>query len=164
MAAREGEAPLARAEKVLRAFGAHPERWPDQDRAAVLGAAREALDVARVRHGEAALDRLLDRAPLHVPPAGLAARIQAAAMREPGARQHPPSHPLSRWQALLAALIDAAGRSLWRPAYALGGAVMLGIVAGSVWTPAAVEQVAAADFLSVAFARDFDSLDAGDFE
>ncbi len=160
MAARDDEAPSARVEEVLRAFGGHPERWPEQDRAAVLGAARTSLDVARLRQGEAALDSLLDRAPLYVAPAGLVALIQAAAMHETLA----PQRPASRWQALLAALVDAAGGSLWRPAYALGGAVMLGVVAGSVWTPAAVDQAAVADFMSVAFARDFDSLDAGDLE
>ena len=158
MAARDDETP-ARVEGVLRAYGAHPDRWPSQDRAAVLGAARETLDVARLRQGEAALDRLLDRAPSHVAPAGLVARIQAAAMHELAPRQAP-----SRWQALRAALVDALRRPQWRPAYALGGAVMLGVVAGSVWTPVADEQVAAADFLSVAFARDFDSTDAGYLE
>ncbi len=159
MAARDDETP-ARVEGVLRAYGAHPDRCPSQDRAAVLGAARETLDVARLRQGEAALDRLLDRAPSHVAAAGLVARIQAAAMQETATSRQAPS----RWQTLTAALLDAVLGPQWRPAYALGGAVMLGVVAGAVWTPVADEQVAAADFLSVAFARDFDSTDAGDLE
>ena len=53
MAASDDKKP-SRAEQVLRAYGAHAERWPLQDRAAVLGAAREDLQVARLRQAEAA--------------------------------------------------------------------------------------------------------------
>jgi hypothetical protein len=154
----------ARAEEVLRAYGAHAERWPLPDRTAVLGTAREDLHVARVRQGEAALDRLLDRAPSHVAPADLVARIQAAALCPPAAEQTAPG----RWRTAIAALLGAAhtasGASAWRPAWALGAAMILGLFVGSVWTPVIEDQVAAADFLSMGFGSDFESSDPGDAE
>lgn len=151
----------ARAEEVLRAYGAHPGRWPAPDRAAVLGAARESLHIARVRQGEAALDRLLDRAAAHVAPADLVARIQAAALRPSRTEQTAPP----RWRTAIDDLLGAARAApAWRPAWALGAAMMLGLFVGSVWTPVVEDQMAAADFLTIGFAADFESSGPGDTE
>lgn len=150
-----------RVEAVLRAFGANPARWPTAERAAVADAARTDLHTARMRQQEAALDRLLDRAPAHVAATDLVARIQSAALRTPTERVRTP------WRGALAALGEAIRRALpepvRRPALALGGAALLGVVAGSVWTPA-LDARSTADLLSVAFAYDFDATDFGDVE
>ena len=144
----------ARAEAVLRAHGAHAERWPLADRTAVLAAARQDPRIAALRQREATLDRVMDRAPRHVPAAGLFARIQDATTQRP-----------SLWQTALNVLFGEPGTAgMWKPASALGAAVMLGLVVGSMWTPPAEERVATADFMSLAFARDFDANESGSVE
>jgi ParB-like chromosome segregation protein Spo0J len=71
----------ARLAQLLDAYGAHPARWPDEERLAAerliaaSPAARARLDQA------AALDRLLDALPAERPNARLAARVLAAAPR-----------------------------------------------------------------------------------
>jgi hypothetical protein len=144
----------ARVEAVLRSYGAHAERWPVADRAAVSAAVQQDPLIAALRQREAALDRMMDRAPRHVPAMSLFARIQAATAQQP-----------TRWQALLTILFGEPGSAgVWRPASALGAAVMLGVVVGSTWSSPVEEQVAAADFLSVAFAQVFDDDDLGSIE
>jgi hypothetical protein len=77
---------VERLRALLEAYGAAPERWPDEERAGAEALlARSAA--ARAQRAEAeALDRLLDAAPVTAPSAALTGRVLAAAPRSRAAR------------------------------------------------------------------------------
>jgi hypothetical protein len=70
---------------LIDAYGAEPERWPADERAAGLLLLANSAEARAYAHEAAALDALLDRVPLRptvtVDPAALAARIVRAPAR-----------------------------------------------------------------------------------
>lgn len=76
---------LDRLTSLIDAYGADPERWPADERAAALLLLAESAEARAYAEDAAALDALLDRVPLRptvtVDPASLAARIARAPAR-----------------------------------------------------------------------------------
>lgn len=107
--------PPTRLLALLEAYGADASRWPAEDRD--LGETEVDLepDLAPHRAEAAALDRLLDLAPLPVPSASLLADVLASA--EPS--------PLRRGIALLWPFGPA-----WQPASVLAMSAVLGLLMG----------------------------------
>jgi hypothetical protein len=73
---------LQRLQQLLDTYGAGPERWPAEDRAAALALLAHSAEARAQRDKAARLDALLDLAPVVHPSAELAARILAAAPAE----------------------------------------------------------------------------------
>jgi hypothetical protein len=75
------EMTLDRLGDLLDTYGAQPERWPDAERAAAVALVAASHDARARRDAAAALDAMLDRAPVMTPSAALADRILAGAPR-----------------------------------------------------------------------------------
>jgi hypothetical protein len=143
----EGERPerpsrpvtMERLHAILDAYGAAPQRWPEDEREGVQRLLDSSLDARRRLEGAARLDELLDALPPERPALALEQRILAAA---PRARM-----PL-RWRlaALAAPLAAAAAVLLWistrRPATQDGGAPLAQGGAPAASSPASVAQAA----------------------
>ena len=110
-----------RVEQILAAYGVRPERWPKQEREAVLAAMEASAEVRARMEQHRALDHLLDEVATLEPSAELQRRIIAAA----------PTRKRS-W----ASSIDSWAESLWpaRRSWLLGGALAaaaaLGVATG----------------------------------
>jgi len=100
-----------RLEQVLEAYGASPDRWPDEDRAALLSLL-ETSDRGRALRDEAArLDALLDSGAEIAPPSNeVFERILGAAPEAPGRQAG--DRATWRWVALIP-VAAAAGLALW---------------------------------------------------
>jgi hypothetical protein len=97
------------------AYGARPERWPDDERSAALALLEGSPD-ARARLAEASrLDALLDDVPAVPPSADLAARVLAGAPRRATVHRLPQARPApKRWLAPAAlGMAAAAGLAIW---------------------------------------------------
>ncbi len=139
-----------RARSVLGAYGAAPSRWPAGERAGVIKGATSDLTVAIEQRREAALDRLLDSAPRHMPSPALMARIRLAATVA----------PQSGWRAAWDALFgDLTQASVMRAASALTAAMILGVSLGIWWTPADDATDMTDEYVTLAFALDWQSTD-----
>jgi len=106
---------LARFTELASAYGARPERWPEDERAAALALLEGSPD-ARARLAEASrLDALLDGVPAVTPSPDLAARVLAAAPRRASVHRLPAPRPAqTRWLAPAAlGMAAAAGLAVW---------------------------------------------------
>lgn len=93
---------LDRLTSLIDAYGADPERWPADERAAALLLLAESAEARAYAEDAAALDALLDRVPLRptvtVDPASLAARIARAPARpQPRRRSFGERWGAERW-------------------------------------------------------------------
>jgi hypothetical protein len=141
-----GDAPVnARAQQILATYGAAPQRWPLDERGSVLDAVIQDPAAADAHRREAALDQILSAAPSHAPSAALIARIRAGAL--PAVRDG--------WRATLAVLFARPSVGFLRPASALAGAILLGVVVGAMWAPADDANAMAAEFVTIVFGHDF---------
>lgn len=126
---KQKEITLERFAGIVDAYGASPERWPHDERAAAEALAAASAEARALLIEASALDRALDAAPAEAPSAALVERLLAARPR--GAV--PMSAPKSRSN-ILRGLIDA----IWPygsptiPAGALAASIMLGVALGSV--------------------------------
>lgn len=137
-----------RARPVLGAYGAAKSRWPAGERAGVEEGASSDLTVAIEQRREAALDRLLDTAPRHSPSPALMARIRLAAQVA----------PQSGWRAAWDALFgDLTRASMTRAASALAVATFLGVGLGAWWTPPDDPDEVADEYVTLAFALNWQS-------
>ncbi len=85
---------LQRLQQLLEAYGANPERWPLEERAAAVALLARSTE-ARAKQAEAArLDTLLDLAPVVQPSEELAARILAAKLAEGAQTKRPRNGPI----------------------------------------------------------------------
>ncbi len=143
---RLGDATVnVRAQQILAAYGAAPQRWPLEERGTVLDAMIQDSSITEAHRREAALDEVLADAPRHVPSAALLARIRAGAV--PAVR--------NGWRATLAVLFSTPSIGFLRPVSALAGAILLGVIVGAVWAPADDANAMAAEFVNLAFGHDF---------
>lgn len=115
---------LSRFAQLLAAYGSHPQRWPEAERAAAEQLLRRSVEAQRLQAEERALDSLLDAAPMPQVPAQLAQRIVK------NAHQRKSVGDSVQW------LLDWLwGHSQiehwWRPTLALGLPALCGIVLGS---------------------------------
>jgi hypothetical protein len=69
---------LQRLRQLLDAYGASPDRWPAEERAAAVALLADSVEVQSQRDAAACLDALLDLAPVVPPSTELAARVLAA--------------------------------------------------------------------------------------
>jgi hypothetical protein len=98
---------LERLEEVLDAYGASPDHWPDEDRAALLALLEESESARILRDTAAGLDSLLDfSGTIDAPTKALKDRILDAA---PG---NPPATRTWRW-APLVPIAAAAALAVW---------------------------------------------------
>lgn len=112
---------LERLRALLDAYGANPDRWPPQERAAALALLEQSPEAQRWRDASARIDALLDHAPGFEVSATLIDRILAAAPTPaPSANRTPPPyrHTTRRvwaWRIIAAAapLAAAAVLVLW---------------------------------------------------
>ena len=138
-----------RAQQILAAYGAAPQRWPLEERGTVLDALIQDPAAAETHRREAALDEVLTEAPSYLPSAALIARIRANAV--PAMRQG----ISSGWRATLGLLFSTPSVGFLRPVSALACAILLGVVVGTVWAPADDANAMAAEFVNLAFGHDF---------
>lgn len=104
---------LDRLQSLIDAYGADPERWPTDERAAALLLVASSAEAREYLRSAERLDALLDQAPLRpvvtIDPAAMAARITRTPARQPVVR---PSRGISSWLGFgwpnLAALAAAA--------------------------------------------------------
>jgi|GEM_PF-1033646 len=99
----DGTIGIERLAKLLDAYGARPERWPDAERALALALLARSAEARALRAGAARLDALLERLPEAAPSAGLADRIVRAAA--------PRGRRLPGWAVV--PLAAAAALALW---------------------------------------------------
>ena len=143
---RLGDATVnVRAQQILAAYGAAPQRWPLEERGTVLDALIQDSTIADAHRREAALDEVLAEAPRHVPSAALIARIRANAV--PAMRQG--------WRATLSLLFSTPSVGFLRPVSALACAIVLGVLVGTLWAPTDDANAMAAEFVNLAFGHDF---------
>jgi hypothetical protein len=105
---------LADFARLIDAYGADPERWPPDQRAAALALAASDAGAETLLHEARGLDRLLDAAPIQAPSLALRTAVASAALPSLGRRHDGPGRsrrPLSgRWAAAAAlAAACAAG-------------------------------------------------------
>lgn len=113
------------AERLIRAYGHKPERWPERDREAVAGALIRYPSLLQFEAEERHLDRALDDYALN------ADASITALMRRVGKDPVATTVPRGRW--LLAALKNALGThsiGLWRPAAVALLPLALGVALG----------------------------------
>lgn len=110
----------ARFDVLLDAYGADPERWPEEERAAALALLQRDPEARGLRAQAARLDALLAVAEPAKPSPALVARILAAAPSPAGAKRRPLSFlriPKAahawRYVAAVAPLTAAAAVALW---------------------------------------------------
>ena len=101
--------------QLLGAYGAEPSRWPAAERDAAQARLAAADDLTALQSEAAALDRLLDQAPLPLPSPALMADVLTAASAD----------PWRRWTHILWPF-----GPLWKPATAFALVAMLGLAAG----------------------------------
>ncbi len=112
---------LERFRVLLGAYGANPDRWPPEERAAALALLEQSPQAQRWRDASASLDALLDHAPGFEVSATLIDRILAAVPTPaPSANRTPPPYRhntrrVRTWQTIAAAvpLAAAAVLVLW---------------------------------------------------
>lgn len=123
------EITLERFAGIVDAYGASPERWPADERAAAEAMVAGSAEARALLAEAAALDSVLSAAPVDAPSAALTERLIAARPRGPAAMASPRVS-----QGILRGLIDA----VWPygspvvPAGALAASIMLGVALGSV--------------------------------
>lgn len=113
---------LAEFQALIDSYGARSEQWPASRRDAALALLARSPE-ARTRLAEAAaLDALLDHAPVDAPSPALRAALLAAR----------PEPATTGWRERLAAWLDLPGGWLdgWRPAGALAASLVLGVTLG----------------------------------
>jgi hypothetical protein len=109
---------LERLRALLDAYGANPDRWPPEERAAALALLEQSPQAQRWRDASARIDALLDHAPGFEVSATLIDRILAAAPTPaPSANRTPPPYRhitrrVRTWRTLAAALPLAAAAVL----------------------------------------------------
>jgi hypothetical protein len=108
---------INRLQAILDAYGANPDHWPAAERNAARRLADTSPTAQAMMADAAALDQLLDAAPLAEPSPELLADILAAAT--PATRH--------RWAALLWPF-----GPVWKPASALAMAGLLGLFLGAI--------------------------------
>jgi hypothetical protein len=116
---------------LLEAYGADPAHWPASERQAAQALAEADPAGGRARAEAAALDRILNAAPVEPPSAELMARVMAAAPAAPAAVHRP--RPAGRLQTMLRWLLPGAGT--WQPAAATAAALVLGLAVGYATAP-----------------------------
>lgn len=116
---------LSRFAQLLAAYGSHPQRWPEAERAAAEQLLSSSAEAQRLHAEERALDNLLDAAPVPQVSAQLAQRIVH------NARQRKSAGDAMQW--LLNWLWgNSQAEHWWRPALALGLPALCGIALGSL--------------------------------
>jgi len=85
---------LQRLQQLLDAYGANPERWSSEDRAAALALLAHSTEARAQRDAAARLDALLDLAPVAQPSPELAARILAAVPAQETQAESPRNEPV----------------------------------------------------------------------
>ena len=111
---------LERFRALLEAYGAAPERWPEEERAAATALLADSDDARTLRRKAASLDDALDLVEAPAPSPELARRIEELVHDRPAAavRSKPSlTHRLRAW------------RAAWRPAI-LAASGALGLAAG----------------------------------
>lgn len=140
----------ARLAAILDAYGAAPERWPADERAAAEALLARSPEARRLALAAGGLDRVLARYEPLKPTPALRAAILAGA---PGGRAE-----AAAANGFWAALLQELGG--WRPAgAALAAALVLGVVAGGLVHPEPVPPVAG-DLMQLAL---LDGRDIGDY-
>jgi hypothetical protein len=123
-------------EAVLDAHGVRPERWPETHRGWLAAFIRRDARAARLLAEAEALERLLGRASPSPPPAGLEARIMAAAAALPqiegSGGAMPPRRPFALDGRAPVARPAARGpvRRFWPEAALLAASLFLGLAIG----------------------------------
>jgi hypothetical protein len=117
-----------RVRRLIEAYGADPERWPEGERGGAEAAAAASPDLRLALQREAALDDLLGALPAVHAGAALRRAVLAVPERTPA------------WRDWLAALWPFDG--LWRPAAGLATAAVLGLAIGLATVPAVPDAAA----------------------
>lgn len=137
---------LERFEVLLDAYGAEPDRWPDDERAPAAALLERSEAARALLEGAAELDALLGEVPDEAPSAQLRRQVLAAAPA-------PPQSWLERLDRLTERLWPFTPR--WQPASALVAAAILGLVAGAQLPDAGVESETV-DVAELAFGSEAD--------
>lgn len=132
---------LDRLRAILDAYGADPARWPEPEREGALRLLARSPEAAKHRDRARELDALLDRATAYEPAPGLLARVLA----RPGRRR--------------ASLFEELWPfgPIWRPAFGMAAAMVLGVAVGLVAPPPFVNGAAA----DISLGDDIDALAFG---
>jgi hypothetical protein len=120
---------LDRLKVLLDAYGADPERWPDDQRTAARELLTNSAETRAYVQQAAVLDTLLDAAPMTAPPGLDAAALAARIMRMPA----PVTAPATSWRFSFG----------WPNFATLAAAAVFGLVIG--WTDIQMSQGFAAD-------------------
>ena len=150
----EGQMDLERFRQIVEAYGAAPDRWPENEREAALALLASSNEAALLLEQETALDRGMDAVSRNRPSDDLVARVlesaavhlpkQAARRSENAGRRSLWTRwkgSVSRWAGSVGSDVDQIDwklRALSRPLAALGCAALLGIAVG-VSAPIALE-------------------------
>lgn len=98
---------LNRLKQLLDAYGADPDRWPLEERAAMLDLLARSESARDLAAQAASLDSLLDRAPLPMPPRATSEALADRVMRRLALRgaARRPAFGWPNWVALAAAAV-----------------------------------------------------------
>jgi hypothetical protein len=144
---------LSRFEAIVQAYGAAPERWPEDERAQALALSRASITAARMLADGRALDSMLMQAETAAPAPDFPSVTRLKARILVAARTAPARRTVLGWLGL-----DLQPAQLWPTLAGMTVAVVIGFVAGSVgllqaghefddvlMTPSAALQVSEAD-------------------
>jgi hypothetical protein len=123
------EITLKRFAGIVDAYGASPQRWPDDERAAAEALVAVSAEARALLADAAALDGVLARAPVDAPSSALAERLLAARPR--GVAANPSPKPQAWFIRSLIETVWPYGSPVI-PAGALAASIVLGATLGSV--------------------------------
>ena len=112
---------LGRFRMLVDAYGATPERWPDDERDGALALLATSTEAQALRHEAGRLDSALDQIPELAPSPALMARILA--------ESETPKRSKHRWFDMLVETVWPGAR-LWQPLGAFASAAALGLLLG----------------------------------
>lgn len=118
---------LERLRAIVEAYGADAARWPEAEREGALALLASSPEATQYRDRARALDAMLDRATAYEPAPGLLTRVLA--------------RPARRRASLFEELWPFG--PIWRPAFGMAAAMVLGIAVGLVAPPPFVNGAAA---------------------
>ncbi len=141
---REAGMDIETFDRCVSAYGADPERWPEDRRDSMEALLRESAQAQELVAREAALDALLEEVPAIEPSELMRARVIAAAKAARASR----TERLNRW-------VEGAWtlRRAWGPLGALAAAAMLGLVVGTL-APQPTETASVDDAEAIELALD----------
>ena len=106
--------PLDRIRALLDTYGAMPERWPEEERAAAQDLLAESNDAQALLRETTLFDGALDLVEAPAPSEELARRIEELVYLRPAtATQRPRQNP--RWHTACGAGAPPGGQRFWRP-------------------------------------------------